>query len=421
MKKTAVLLLALLMAMSLFACGQSEAAKAVDSQISALGEITLDSGSLISAAEQAVSNLDEKDQKQLKNTEVLTQARKTYDNLVFLSNVSDVEAAINAIGTVTLDSEATVKAASDAFNNSTAEVQAAVSNASTLTAAEDTLSTLRAEVIDGYIVSIGTVDLDSEEAITTARTALDAADPAVAAKVSGVATLEAAEAKLNDLRVEAVIEAIDAIGTVTANSTEAIENAQSMYDALSSSNAAKVTNLSVLEGAKEALKTAKLAQAKSLLNSFRSEEDPVRGMSFYYSKTEPYYADIRSYVFPYIGMNNKDQIWLCAQLHYTGDDWVFFKKITFSIDGQNTVKLYSYFNDIVRDNAGGKVWEYVNTGDGDKYYDLFWKIADSNKTIVRFEGDNYYYDLTVSQKDKDAIRTVLTAYDALLAAGYTKL
>ena len=92
-------------------------------------------------------------------------------------------------------------------------------------------------------------------------------------------------------------------------------------------------------------------------------------------------------------------------------------KITFAVDGNNTVKTFNYFGDIVRDNAYGDVWEYVNTGDGNQYENLFWTIVDSTTTIVRFEGDNYWYDLTVSQNDKDAIRSVLTAFDALRDAG----
>ena len=45
--------------------------------------------------------------------------------------------------------------------------------------------------------------------------------------------------------------------------------------------------------------------------------------------------------------------------------------------------------------------------------EIFWAIANSTQTIVRFEGDEYYYDFTVSTEDKDAIREVLTAYEAL--------
>lgn len=41
------------------------------------------------------------------------------------------------------------------------------------------------------------------------------------------------------------------------------------------------------------------------------------------------------------------------------------------------------------------------------------KIANSKETIVRFQGDQYYYDVTVKSSDKTAISQVLTAYEAL--------
>ena len=54
MKRILALVLTILMMAALTACGQSEAAKAVDEQIAAIGEVTLDSNAAISAAEAAL-------------------------------------------------------------------------------------------------------------------------------------------------------------------------------------------------------------------------------------------------------------------------------------------------------------------------------------------------------------------------------
>ena len=53
---------------------------------------------------------------------------------------------------------------------------------------------------------------------------------------------------------------------------------------------------------------------------------------------------------------------------------------------------------------------------GHRYYrekdiEMLQAIADSEETIVRFQGDNYHYDLTISASDKKAIQSVLTAYE----------
>ena len=44
---------------------------------------------------------------------------------------------------------------------------------------------------------------------------------------------------------------------------------------------------------------------------------------------------------------------------------------------------------------------------------MLWAIANSTETIIRFEGDDYYRDFTVTAKDKDSIRQMLTIYESL--------
>ena len=68
-KKILLWALAVSLMLSLAACGKSEAAKAVDDQIAAIGEVTLESEAAISEAEAAVDALSEEDRKQLDNTD----------------------------------------------------------------------------------------------------------------------------------------------------------------------------------------------------------------------------------------------------------------------------------------------------------------------------------------------------------------
>lgn len=92
---------------------------------------------------------------------------------------------------------------------------------------------------------------------------------------------------------------------------------------------------------------------------------------------------------------------------------MFWTKLTFAVDGQNYYQSYDYF-EVARDNDGGKVWEYVDISVDKAEKILLEKIANSEKTIIRFEGKEHYYDLTVSAKDKKAIADMLTAYDLLV-------
>lgn len=412
-KKFLMLLLAAVLALSLCACGKSEAAQAADQLIAGIGDVTLSSERDIAAAESAVAALEDKERDQLDNLELLKQSRAAYDALVLDQQANEIEALISAIGSVSLDSVDVVNTASDAYDAAPAEVQALVENAADLESAVSTLAELRTGRVADLIGAIGTVTLDSGESIAAAQAAFDALPGELQAQVPNAAKLEAAAANFDQVRLQNAAALIDAIGTVTVDSGGAIDAAQAAFEALPDSLQAQVVNAAALEAAQTALKEAKHAQAQSLLASMRSENDAVRGVTFYYAKVHPVYADSRCYVLPYIGVQG-DNVWLCAEYLYTGDDWIFFDKLTFAVDDARYYKT-AVRSDLVRDHAYGNVWEYINTADvSQSDIDVFWAIANSNQTIVRFEG-NYIYDLTVSATDKAAIRQVLTAYEALTA------
>lgn len=360
MKKIVSLVLAAVLLLSLAACGKSDAAKAADEQIAAIGTVTLSSEAQIAAAEAAVSALTEDEKKQLDNAETLQKARSDYDALVLAAEAQKVDDAIAAIGTVSLSSGDAVAAARSLYDGSAADVQALVKGLPDLEAAEEQLSTLRAEQVSGLI---------------------------------------------------------DAIGTVSLSSGDAVQAAQEAYDALSAEDAARVANAQVLEDAAAQLKSLKQAQGEALLAGMRLEDDKVRSLQFYYPSAWSFYsngswvADQRCFVLPYLGRDSSS-VWLRLTCNYTGSDWVFFEHIIFAVDGTNYDKYLSY-SDVVRDNSGGRVWEYVDLEVDDDDEAMLRAIADSTETIVRFEGDDYSQDFTIPASDKQAIRDVLDAYEAL--------
>ena len=152
------------------AYGKNKQAQRVDGLIASVGEISLDSEARILEAEKAVSQLEEKEQKQLDNLALLQEARAKYNRLL----VENVETLITAIGTVTPDSGEAIAAARAVYEKYDSDIQAAVDNYDLLTAAEDTLLNLRAEQVMYMIAAIGTVTLDSKEAIDKAQSALRA-------------------------------------------------------------------------------------------------------------------------------------------------------------------------------------------------------------------------------------------------------
>ena len=84
MKKTISLLLILVMCLSLCACGKSEAVKNVEALIDALGEVTVDSEAAIVAAEEAYNALAAEEQSKVANAAKLTDARETFEKLRYV-------------------------------------------------------------------------------------------------------------------------------------------------------------------------------------------------------------------------------------------------------------------------------------------------------------------------------------------------
>lgn len=372
MKKAISLLLVLVLVVSLAGCGKSAAAEAVDSMIAGIGTVTLDSEAAVNSAEAAYNALTEEQKAELENYAILVAARSTLDNL--LAEKAEAERL-------------------------------------------EVVKSMAAEM-DNIIAAIGEVTADSGDVIAVARETYNTLDEETKGYVTLTAQLEEAEAAYNQIKADEVVALIDGIGKVSLDSSETIAAAKAAYDALTSDAQALVGNASVLSDAAQQYKDLRKAEADKLLRNMRCEEDEVRGISWYYPKAFPYYdsygywgADVRCFVLPYMGVQG-DSVWLRLVCDYTSGDWIFFEKITFAVDDQRYYKYFSYY-DVVRDNAYGDIWEYVDLEVGADEIELLKAIANSEKTIIRFEGDEYYDDFTVKESDKKAIKEMLLVYEAL--------
>lgn len=363
MKKYLVVIMAVLMALCLCACGKSEAVKAAEEKIAAIGDVTLDSEKRISAAEKAVEKLSDDELKQLDKAEELKKAREKYERLV----------------------------------------------------------ESKAAVVDSLIVQIGEVTIESEEKIEAARQEYDAVPASVKSRVKGLTELESAENMLIMLRAQRVGNLIDQIGEVTLESADKINAAQQAFNRLKKNEKAQVKNVSRLTRAREEFaalqkqeKEAKRTEALKLLGNMRLDEDKVRHLKFYYpsiwrvNQNETWIADKRCFILPYIGMDDHGGVWMRVVYNFTNDDWVFFKKITVAADEKRYYRSFEDY-DIVHDVDGG-VREYIDI-DGVSDVEMLLAIANSKETIVRFEGDEFVYDFIVKEIDKRAIREVLLVYE----------
>ena len=117
-----------------------EAAAAVAALIEGIGNVTLASGDAIQAARKAYDALTETQKALVGNYETLTAAEKTYASLVADRDAAKaVTDLIAKLGTVTLDSGDAIQAARKAYDALTDAQKALVTNYETLTAARKNL------------------------------------------------------------------------------------------------------------------------------------------------------------------------------------------------------------------------------------------------------------------------------------------
>lgn len=201
-RNTLICLIALFTCVSLCACGKSEAATNVDNMILEIGEVTLDSGDKITAAEKAADELEESDYKQLEQISSLEEARTIYNQLVKDDSIAEIEAAINSIGTVKLESETAIFDVRIKYDRASKEVREEIKNYEVLEQAEKELSNLKVQNVINLIDQIGQVTLDSRETIQAASGSYNKLSSAEKDRVTNYANMESALKKLTELEMQ---------------------------------------------------------------------------------------------------------------------------------------------------------------------------------------------------------------------------
>ena len=191
-------------------------------------------------------------------------------------NASTVVIMINAIGTVTLDSETAINEALEAYNALSDAEKAKVTNLDTLTAAQEALSQCKAdkvaaETVSAQILAIAEtpnlITLDNEADVEAAKAAFNALS--AGAKSYFTANCASARGFLNmaiqiinskKAGITAAEKAINAIGTpITIESEAAILDARAKYDKLADDQKARISEetLKILTDAEAALEQLK--------------------------------------------------------------------------------------------------------------------------------------------------------------------
>ena len=251
-----------------------DAAEAVDAKIEAIGTVSLSSETAISEARAAYEALSADGKSRVTKLSVLEAAEARLAELKAAKAAAEaVDAKIEAIGTVSLDSEAAINEARAAYNALNEEAKGFVTKLNVLQTAEARLQELKnakaaAEAVDNQIDSIGVVTLQCEALINTCRNAYEALTADGKAFVTKLDVLVAAEARLAELKAnkaaaDEVDAKIEAIGTVSLSSEAAISEARAAYEALNEEAKGFVTKLNVLQATETELARLKGLKAEA--------------------------------------------------------------------------------------------------------------------------------------------------------------
>lgn len=150
---------------------------------------------------------------------------------------------------------------------------------------------------------------------------------------------------------------------------------------------------------------------KSALANVRKKTDDIQDIDYYYAKTTTSYVN-ENEAFIYIIKDKNTIPFLRFKIQYAGDDWLFINKYTIKTDS-DTYNISPGYANVERDNNGSGVWEWYDYALSSYDFDMLHAIASSKKAVIRYEGDQYHKDRTLTSEEKKAIQTVLDAYKAL--------
>lgn len=166
--------------------------------INEIGTVTLNNQDVVDKAKESYDALSDEQRKLVNNSDKLLSDIEQLTNL----RIEDVNSKISAIGTVTLDSEKTITEARDAYDKLSDNGKAKVIGYDELTLAEENYEKLAISNCIELINNIGQVTLNSKNSIDAAQNLYDSLSKEAKEKVTNYNTLTNASSKYKQLEKE---------------------------------------------------------------------------------------------------------------------------------------------------------------------------------------------------------------------------
>jgi len=165
------------------------------------------------------------------------------------------------------------------------------------------------------------------------------------------------------------------------------------------------------EGALEAAREQLERTARQLEGRLIRTVAEFDGSSWARHPSSPRYQDIRDYVTLYLLETASGRQSLELFINYTSrDGWLFVQSASINIDGETSrLPVPNWF----RDNDT-EIWEYGGIT-GSSALTIAHQIAEADRAVIRFDGQQFYDDYVLSETDKRVIREMLAMWEVISA------
>ncbi len=152
------------------------------------------------------------------------------------------------------------------------------------------------------------------------------------------------------------------------------------------------------------------AKARAAL---RTKVDKLEAVIWYMDPGSPRYANANAF---YVYFGEKSGVLTAGmrlKIQYHSDNWLFIQSFTVFADSERFDRQNVRFEG---DNSS-KVWEWYDEPATPQDMEMIMAVINSKDATIRFYGRQYQADRTITAKQKAALKNVITAYQAIFAAG----
>ena len=154
--------------------------------------------------------------------------------------------------------------------------------------------------------------------------------------------------------------------------------------------------------------SVKMKELLPYFNVVKDEFDP-KGTTWYKPKSAPNYVRTNG-LYMYFGVQDNKVLYLRFRIQYYADDWLFFRKVQFSIDD----KAYEFIPiKTETDHGGGMIWEWFDETLTGSDSELIYALANAQSAKMKLIGRQYYDIIHITPQQTLDIKRSLELYNAM--------